>query len=363
MKVNLSALERAARTNKNEGAVIGLETVARRDDNRKDNFESFKCYKDPTDTTTTSRLVKIYHFDNESPEELLIFLEKLEDVQAGTGATTGPELYTTARHVLKGMSLTTFNNAAAQNGNETVTNYKKCIEALKKGVFPTRAARRQKQAMNGMRKPRHWTMRQYAARMTHLANQLKSYPKDGQRPNPKFADDELIQCVENNLPNGYKRFMQAHGYYSVDHDMSDFVSFVEERIEPTDTKEEAKPKAASNKKNRRDKDEQAKKPNKRQKAEFYCKHHGANHSHNTEDCRHLKFNKNNGNGKQKYDKEEVHVLIQQTADKAARDAVKRTNAAWKKRLRAKDSHLMDDVSSSISKLDLDESSVDSEYSA
>ena len=250
----MQLLKKAGRTNSlREEAVIGLEPVTQRDVTRKDNFESFKCYKDPRDTSSSSRTVRVYHFDNESPEELLLFIKKLEEVQEGTGSTSGPELYTMARHVLKGLLLTAFDNAAANNGNETVQNYKKCIEALKKAIFPARPARRQKRAMQKMRKPRDWTMRQYAAQMTELANQLKSYPKDREGANPTFADDELINYVKDGLPTSYAKFMQAHGFFSVDHTMNQFVSFVEERIEPTDNKEEAKPKATSNKKNRRNK--------------------------------------------------------------------------------------------------------------
>ena len=177
--------------------------------------------------------------------------------------------------------------------------------------------------------------------------------------------------------DNYQNHMREHGFFTIDHNMDDFPSLVEDRIEPEDNKEE-KPKATSIEKTKRDMNEATKKSNARQMAKFHCKHHGANHTHDTEDCRYLKYQaEKNGNdkklydkeeihvGKDKklYDKEEVHVLLKQTAEKAAKEAIKKTNSAWKKRLREKDNHLMDDVITSIGKLDLDESSVNSDSSA
>ena len=72
----------------------------------------------------------------------------------------------------------------------------------------------------------------------------------------------------------------------------------------------------------------------------------------------MKHAKKNGKERKKYDMEEVHVLIQQAADKAAEAAIKKTNSAWKKRLRQKDAHLMDDVRNRYDRLGLDELSLD-----
>lgn len=98
--------------------------------------------------------------------------------------------------------------------------------------------------------------------------------------------------------DNYQNHMREHGFFTIDHNMDDFPSLVEDRIEPEDNKEE-KPKATSIEKTKRDMNEATKKSNARQRAKFHCKHHGANHTHDTADCRHLKYQaEKNGNDSQ-----------------------------------------------------------------
>ena len=379
MKINAAAADRAGRSaNERYVPIIGLE---RRKDRAADDddaeYTDFKCYKDPADTTSAPRTVRIYHFDNESPEELLFFLKKLASVQKGQGLTNGPDRYENARSVLKGVALAAFDNAATANNTETNENFKKCVEAVKVAIFPPKAAIRQKRAMMRMRKPKNWTMRQFVARTTELINLLKDFPTTGITTFPEVADDEHLDWVEDALNNKYHSFLRDHGFNVWEHTMDEFVTFVEERIEPSDDKTEVQTKKDTPKKNSKRKSnhhEGGKKnsSNKRSKNhEFFCKQHGPNDTHNTEDCRYLKYLERKNN--KEFSKEDIHVMVQEAADKAAekatKDAIKKTNAAWKKRLRAQDNHVMDVMNDSITNLNLDEISINtvesetSEYSA
>ena len=201
----------------------------------------YKCYKDPTNTKSAAHSVTICHFDNESPEELLEFLEQVKAVEKGQGLTTGPDKYTLMRQVLKGVALTAFENAAATAGSETIATYRNCVQAVKVAIFPPKAATRQRRAIAKMRKPIDWTMRQYVARLHELNNQVPKYPtKDDGTAYAKHPEDELVSFAEGGLPNKYCNFLREHGFNVFEHSMQEFVDFVENLIDPMDTKQEPK---------------------------------------------------------------------------------------------------------------------------
>jgi len=145
--------------------------------------------------------------------------------------------------------------------------------------------------------------------------------------------------------------------------MKEFVEFVESRIEPTDAKEDVK-KEESNKKGthkRKSKDPSDRKPKKKKsrKHQFYCKQHGYNNTHTTEDCRYLhqKNNKDqtsaNSMGHKSYvSKEKVHAILQDVAEASAKAAIKKATTAWRKR-KHEDNHAIEAVNSAIHRLKLD----------
>ena len=144
--------------------VIGLHRVVRQTEDKSTSTE-YKCYKDPSNTKSAQYAVVTHHFDNEGPETLLEFLKKLKSIERGQGVTNGPDKYALVRQVLKGVALTAFENAATEHGNETVENYKKCMQAVKLAIFPLKAATRKRRAIAKMRKPIGWSMRQFVARI------------------------------------------------------------------------------------------------------------------------------------------------------------------------------------------------------
>ena len=126
--------------NSRHAPVIDLQQKPRIEWYTKAKSTEYKCYKDPSDTKSAAHTVMIYHFENEGPEELLEFLERVKTVEKGQGLTNGPDQYMLMRHVLKGVRLTAFDNAATAAGNETVANYDKCVQAVKAAIFPPKAA-------------------------------------------------------------------------------------------------------------------------------------------------------------------------------------------------------------------------------
>ena len=139
------------------------------------------------------------------------------------------------------MALKAFENAAATAGSETIATYRNCIQAVKIAIFPPKAATRQHCAIAKMRKPIDWTMLQYVARLHELNNQVPKYPtKDDGTAYAKHPEDELVSFAEDGLPNWYCNFLKEHGFNVFEHSIQEFVDFVENRIDPMDTKQELK---------------------------------------------------------------------------------------------------------------------------
>ena len=147
MKVSITSEKKSSRY----APVIGLHRLVRQTEDKSASTE-YKCYKDPSNTKSAQFAVVIHHFDNEGPETLLDFLKRLKSIERGQGVTNGPDKYALVRQVLKGVALTAFENDATEHGNETVENYKKCIQAVKVAIFPPKAATRQRRAIAKMRK-------------------------------------------------------------------------------------------------------------------------------------------------------------------------------------------------------------------
>jgi len=133
MKVSITSEKKSSRY----APVIGLHRLARQSEDKSASTE-YKCYKNPSTIKSAQYAVVIHHFDNEGPETLLDFLKKLKSIERGQGVTNGPNKYALVRKVLKGITLTAFENAATEHGNETVENYKSVSKQLRSRSFRQR---------------------------------------------------------------------------------------------------------------------------------------------------------------------------------------------------------------------------------
>eukprot|EP00980_Cylindrotheca_fusiformis_P023183 scaffold10200_cov84-Cylindrotheca_fusiformis.AAC.1 len=119
---------------------------------------------------------------------------------------------------------------------------------LKAKLFPTNALRDQKRALQKhLKKPHDMPMRAYASRMSELNELLLQFPprEPGLVATNFDEEEEIIQCIEDGLPPYYKKFMREHGFQPVNGDLSDFIRFVTERIEPNDNEKPTKGKRKS----------------------------------------------------------------------------------------------------------------------
>ena len=135
-------------------AVITLERPPKKETEKGD-CKTLRLCTDPGDTDSASCDVTIPHCGSGTPEEFLKFQADLLKVFTGQNITTGPKRYITARRLLKGDALATFNAAAEKHATETINTFNACMKELTAHVFPARAAQMQKCWMRRcMRKPR-----------------------------------------------------------------------------------------------------------------------------------------------------------------------------------------------------------------
>jgi hypothetical protein len=251
---------------------------------------TMKLRSDPADDNSQTYDLTIPFFRTGKPEEWLLFLKLLKQVLVGQNITAGPPKYAMTRRLIQGDTLTVFNNAAIDKGNETNANFELCLQDVTTHIFPKRALTHQKRFMRRhMKKPRDMPIRSFAARVTELNEYLKEFPPFDE--DQGLDEDELFDIVEFGVPNSWQKSMILHGFKTEDEDknMSELVEFCE-RHEYTEESYTGNENENSKKKAKRSNDDDDKKPspqsskNKGNKNEKFCDLH-KQYGHSTAECK------------------------------------------------------------------------------
>eukprot|EP00957_Ditylum_brightwellii_P138318 10542098-Ditylum_brightwellii.AAC.1 len=110
-------------------------------------FHVYKLRTTPADATSLTYKLSIPFFDDGAPKEWIKFWHRLQAVLKGQNVTQGPPSYAVAKTLLKGDTLTAFKQAEITHRNQTVTNFKLCLDNVAKHVFPEKAGQTQKRYM------------------------------------------------------------------------------------------------------------------------------------------------------------------------------------------------------------------------
>ena len=97
----------------------------------------FKLHSTPADDDSPLYEVSIGMFESGTPEELLIFLTKTNEILVGQNATTGPPKYVLMRRLLHGDALAAFKAGAAAAGAKTNAHFTQTVNLLIEHVFPS----------------------------------------------------------------------------------------------------------------------------------------------------------------------------------------------------------------------------------
>ena len=220
---------------------IGLEPPPPRSDDDGVKPISFTCKMHPKDKNSAEFTVKIYKYgDDGTVEGLLETLKLMAMVDKGQNVKKNEERVTLFRQIFEGSLLVAFENELPgldENGNAiAITDdvLAKAVEAIKKVVFPDKAARNQKKAMRRLKLPRNMTFRVFANRFKKMSDFLPFFPvlANGSTPTA-FDEEELLECLYDSLPwENFRAKMVEHGYDPTTDTFHNFIQWVETRCEP-----------------------------------------------------------------------------------------------------------------------------------
>jgi hypothetical protein len=255
---------------------------------------TFKCRNDPNDPSSTTFEIKLQPFDGSgSVEQWFRFKKKTEQVIKGQNLTTGPMRYALWRRVLTGKALTTFDQAAAARGNETVEHLLHVVQAVTDYVLPVLALPSQKRYMRRIaRKPAEMSMKEYIARYAEVNDYLAQFNAVAGEAN-KLPADEVLEHAEFAIPSKWRQQMVLQGFEPLSHSLEDLTEFCE-RLEFSESMMETTHVSAKKVKFNNDKPpkgkgapqmDNSKAAKRNDKPSHYCHYHGPNWSHDTNECK------------------------------------------------------------------------------
>eukprot|EP00957_Ditylum_brightwellii_P079004 6008852-Ditylum_brightwellii.AAC.1 len=121
-------------------------------------------------------------------------------------------LYILVQDLLRGNTLTAFNNKQATFDKQTPENLEHCLNTVTVHVFPSKAYKLQKRYIwNMMYKPRHISLHNWIARVIELNNYLEEFPMPTGIVAKTLEDEEILQVLENKIPTSWKFLMDKKG--------------------------------------------------------------------------------------------------------------------------------------------------------
>jgi len=319
--------------------VIGLERFSY-GTLEKGTYLTIKLRSDPSNKDSVTHDFAVPFFSSGGPEEWILFRKNLKRVFTGQALTSGPAQYQMTRSLLEGDALSHFETAAAAQTSETVDSLKKCLNDLTSYVFPERAEQQQKRWMRRqLFKPRKWSTREFAGRVTELNSYFKFFPKkQDENNNPveptMLPTDEKLDILEFGSPKAFQLEMTHQGFDPIAATEREFIQFCE-RLERTEEQNGHQPNEPRSSKHKKNKNKCPSATNsegggKRQKtgtsrydASKTCLIHGPGHS--SDDCQVLKaqaermkatYKAQTPDGKKKLkDKQELNALIADQVEK------------------------------------------------
>jgi hypothetical protein len=236
----------------------------------------------------------INKFEEGSAQEWIDLQRGIQEIWTQNSITRGTDRALTARALLCGESLTSFEaslDEARRNEVDSVASAPLQIEskmvntamaAVATTVFPHRALEIQRLWMTrGMRKPYEMTTRKTAAAITRINNALPLFP--GGTDTSKFSDAEVVGLLEWCLPPSWRTKFDLDGYVPT----LDSKAKLIESFEASERNQEDTSNAKATHKDKKSKTEKFSNSSKKRESgnnDKYCSEHGKNKTHNTGDC-------------------------------------------------------------------------------
>ena len=336
---------------------------------KKGDYVNLKCHLVPGDPNSNTYEIHVPYFGTGTPEEWLIFVDRLWKGITGQNITSGPARFQQAERSLKGECLATFKLKSTRFAQRTVPNFEVILNQMTSHIFPVNAYREQKRYLRRyVKKPKDLSVRDFISRVQELNNYLDKFPTDVEGVmGTRLPDDELKEIIYHAIPNSWRKQMTLQGFNYPTEDIVEMIRFCEQRLEAMEPKAEISAKKKKSKSSGKktsskkkvkvtwqsseEEEEEESSEDEKPQGRKYCRLHGMC-SHTTDACRDLKEMiakykrkkyKDHGKAKKKttYSKHEMNALVKKSVRKALGKNKHRSKKKAKEELQAIESHDMD----------------------
>jgi Tfp pilus assembly protein PilE len=253
----------------------------------------------------------IRKFEEGTAQEWIDLQRDIKEIWVQNTITGGTDRASTARALLRGESLTSFESSIEESRRNDVDGVagvplqldaemvETTMTSVATTVCPHRALEMQRLWMTrGVRKPYEMTTRKTAAAITRINNALPLFPSG--TDTSKFSDAKVVELLEWSLPPSWRSKFDLDGYILPTLDSK---AKLIESCEAIERNQKETPETKPTHKDKTAKSEKSSNSTKKResgKNDKYCSEHGKNNTHNTSDCFTLKNRKDKGqNGNEK----------------------------------------------------------------
>ena len=234
---NLSANSEYLKRHGIQAPPVPYHRAVRSKDKDNEEVSVFKLRTVPSEKDSQTYDLRVLTFRSGTVEEFLLWKKDLSKVLIGQNVLSANGKFAMTRRLLDGDALAAFNAEAIMQGQETDTNYTKCMQMLATHVFPKNALTIQRQWFHRyLHKEFGIKMREFVARVNEINAYLEDFPPAFNRQQI-IADSEMKDLLEFAIPTIWRVKMAEHAFRPIEHDIIEIVEFCE-RLEFTETTNE-----------------------------------------------------------------------------------------------------------------------------
>ena len=239
---------------------------------------------------------KFRMFEDGSPQDYIDAREGIAEIWKQNGVFVPEDRVAIVNMLIVGGSQVTFESSLADQqadptalGNQLALTREmvdKALAAVALDVFRDRALFYQKRWIeHSMKKPINLSTRRMVAAFTKMNEALGYFP--GATAASKYSDADKLERMEWAVPQFFRDAFEKKGYVPSDHNMKRFIEECEiiERQQNKDTKKKEREDKKKNKRsNSKSPSQDGKTKDKKSDKKYFCDHHGANNTHDSDSC-------------------------------------------------------------------------------
>ena len=197
-----------------------------------------KCHNTPGNNDSRFYEINLPYYGGGSPEEWLIWKDKLLKALDGQSISMGPSRYMFMESHLTDDAKAIFNQAALDIGIHSVDNFNKALAEMTKHAFPAYTFYKQKRNMR-RHLVKHRSMK--LRRLQELNAYLEEFPPniEGQET-ATLSADEILDIIYHYMPTTWKNKMSEKVFNNANSTVKEITDCFEIRVENMEPEEDKK---------------------------------------------------------------------------------------------------------------------------